>query len=60
MSYLSQQALWTLLTASLEQADSPLLKSSSGVRLSDSTSGGASPIDALCIMMAEQIENLVT
>ena len=52
MSYLSQQALWTLLTASLEQADSPLLRSASAGRLGD-TSSSSCPIEALCNMIAD-------
>lgn len=56
MSYLSQQALWTLLTASLEQVDSPLLRVTTTNRLTDLSL--ICPIESLCNVVADQIYQL--
>ena len=56
MSYLSQQALWTLLTASLEQVDSPLLRMPNTNRLIDLSL--ICPMEALCNIVADMIFQL--
>ena len=48
-SYLSQQAFWTLLLASLEQTDSPILRSFVSC-----------PVEALCTVVMDQISALAS